>query len=247
MILITGLGGTVGPALRAALEARGRSCTGWDRAAASPEDPHAVRAHLARQDPLAVCHLALGAESWAAELAAWCRERGRPFLFTSTAMVFDREPDGPHRPDDPRTAKDGYGQYKVRCEDQVRAANPGAVIARIGWQIGTRRGGNQMLEAFHGMIAREGKIAASRRWVPATSFLDDTAAALVGLLERDAPGTYHLDGNATSAWTFDRIARALANRHGDPGWRVEPNDDYVHDQRLVDERVAVRPIADRLS
>jgi dTDP-4-dehydrorhamnose reductase len=235
--LITGLHGTVAPALRDAL---GGPCVGWDRAAVSPGDAVATRAHLDALDPAAVCHLAMGAEAWAAELAAWCARRGRPFLFTSTAMVF--EADGPHRPDDARTTKDGYGRYKVRCEDAVRAANPDAIVARLGWQIGTTRGGNQLLEWLHARAA-EGPIRASARWIPATSFLVDTAAALRDLLARGEGGTFHVDGNAETAWTFDRLVRALA----EPSWRVEVTDEYVHDQRLLDARVRVAPISARLT
>lgn len=244
--LITGLGGTVGPALRDALEAAGRPCAGWDRAAVSPDDLDAVEAHLDATDPAAVCHLAFGAEAWAAALAAWCARRGRPFLFTSTAMVFDHAPDGPYRPDAERTARDEYGRYKVRCEDAVRAANPAAVVARIGWQIATTRGGNSMLEALHARARDEGVIRASTRWVPATSFLVDTAAALRDLVVAGQGGTYHVDGNAESAWDWHRIVLALRARHGDPTWRVEPSEDHVHDQRLLDDRVRVRSIAERL-
>lgn len=243
--LLTGLGGTLGPVLADVLRAGGDTCQGWNRVAVPPDDLGAARALLDREDPARVCHLAFGAEAWAAALAGWCRERGRPFLFVSTAMVFDHEPDGPHRPDDARTGKDEYGRYKARCEDAVREANPDTLIARIGWQIGERRGGNHMLEALHGMIERDGCIRASRRWVPAASFLVDTCAALRGLLDARAQGTFHLDGNAESAWTFDRIARALAAQHG-PEWRVEETEEYVHDQRLVDPRVRVGSIAARL-
>src|SRR5690606_13075011 len=139
------------------------------------------------------------------ELAAWCARRGRPFLFTSTAMVFHHEPDGPYRPDDPRTARDEYGRYKARCEDAARAANPGAIVARIGWQISTRRGGNSMLEALHARARDEGVIRASTRWLPATSFLVDTAEALRDLLLRGVGGTYHLDGNAEARWDYHRL------------------------------------------
>ncbi|MCO5169503.1 MAG: NAD(P)-dependent oxidoreductase [Planctomycetes bacterium] len=245
-ILITGLNGTVAPALRAALEAAGRPCAGWDRRAASPDDLAAVRAHLDALDPAAVCHLALGPEGWAAELAAWCAERGRPFLFTSTAMVFHHAPGGPHRPGDARDARDDYGRYKARCEDAVRAAHPGAIVARLGWQLATRRGGNTMLEALHARAAADGVIRASTRWVPATSFLDDTAAALFALLDAGAGGTFHVDGNADAAWDFHRIVRALQARHGDPSWRVEPCDEPAFDQRLLDDRSRVAPITTRL-
>jgi dTDP-4-dehydrorhamnose reductase len=243
--LVTGLNGTVAPVLREVLEGSGSPCVGWDRAAVSPDDPQAVRAHLDALDPATVCHLALGAESWAVELAAWCARRGRPFLFTSTAMVFDHEPDGPHRPGDERTARDEYGRYKIRCEDGIRAVHGEAIVARIGWQIDTRRGGNTMFEALSAQ-AGEGVIRASQRWIPATSFLEDTAQALHALLALGVGGTFHVDGNAESAWDYCRIARALCARYGDPSWRIEPCDDYAHDQRLLDERLEVRPISARL-
>lgn len=242
--LITGLTGTVAPALRATLEAAGRACSGWDRTAVPPEDAGAVRAHLDALDPAAVCHLALGAESWAGELAAWCAARGRPFLFTSTAMVFDHQPDGPHRPGDERTTRDEYGRYKVRCEDLVRARHPGAIVARIGWQIGGEQGGNHMLAALRARAA-EGPIRASTRWIPATSFLPDTAAALSALLRAGQGGTFHVDGNAQDGWDWHRIVLALRARSG-ADWTVEPCQDYVHDQRLLDERVSVAPLSARL-
>jgi dTDP-4-dehydrorhamnose reductase len=240
--LVTVLSGTVAPALRAALD---RPVVGWDRTSASPDDPAGVRARLDALDPAAVCHLALGSEAWAAELAAWCARRGRPFLFTSTAMVFDHRPDGPHQPGDERTARDDYGRYKIRCEDLVRAANPGAIVARLGWQIGGASPGNHMLAALRAQAA-QGPIRASARWVPATSFLEDTAAALRALLDAGAGGTFHVDGNAESAWDYHRLVLALRARH-DPAWRVERHDDHQHDQRLIDPRVRVRSIAERLT
>lgn len=245
--LVTGLGGTVAPALRAALPG---AVAGWDRAAVSPDDAARVRAHLDALDPAAVCHLAMGAEGWAAELAAWCARRDRPFLLTSSVMVFEGTP-GPHRPDDTPATKDEYGRYKLRCETAVRAANPGAIVARLGWQIGARaatgsaRGGNHMLEQLQQRADRGEVIRASTRWLPATSFLEDTAAALRDLLEAGRGGTFHVDGNKDAAWDFHRLVVALRARHG-ASWRVEPCEDHTDDQRLLDDRVRVGSIAARL-
>jgi dTDP-4-dehydrorhamnose reductase len=245
-VLVTGLNGTLGPVLAEALRERGARVVGWDRTRTPPDDAPAVRARLDAADPDAVCHLALGPERWAAALAGWCDLRGRRFLFTSTAMVFDREPDGPHRLGDHRSAKDDYGRYKIRCEDAIRGASGTGIVARIGWQIGTVRGGNQMLEALHRMMERDGVIRASRRWIPACGLIDDTAAALAGLLAQATPGVYHLDGNAESALNFPTIARALARRHR-TDWRIEDTEDYVHDQRLPDPRLALPDLATRLA
>ena len=244
-VLITGLGGTLAPVLGEAFAGRGETVVGWDRGRVDPNDRAAGEALLDELDPAAVCHLAMGAEAWAATLAAWCRSRSRPFLFTSTAMVFDRAPDGPHRVGDPRTAKDDYGRYKIRCEDAIRGASNGAIVARIGWQIGEARGGNNMLEALYRMAEVSGAVRASRAWIPACSFMRDTADGLLTLLDRSEPGVYHLDANADSALDFPTIARRLARRHG-ADWRIEVNDDYLHDQRLPDSRVALPPLTARL-
>jgi dTDP-4-dehydrorhamnose reductase len=244
-VLITGLGGTLAPALGAAFAARGETVAGWDRSRVDPEDRAAGEALLDELDPTAVCHLAMGPEAWAAALAGWCRTRRRPFLFTSTAMVFDQKPDGPHRVGDPRTAKDDYGRYKIRCEDAVRGASNAAIVARIGWQIGESRGGNNMLEALYRMAEVSGAVRASRAWIPACSFMHDTADALLTLLDRGEPGVFHLDANAHSALDFPTIARRLARRHH-ADWAIEVNDDYLHDQRLPDSRVQMPPLTERL-
>jgi hypothetical protein len=66
------------------------------------------------------------------------------------------------------------------------------------------------------------------------------------LLDRAEAGTFHLDGNAEAAWSYDRLVLALRARFGDASWVVEPTDEYVHDQRLLDDRVGVASIAARL-
>ena len=239
--IITGMNGTVASFLAEHFA----HVTAWDRSRVSPDDVNAVRNFLDAESPDVIAHLALGSVQWARLLASECRGRGIRFLFTSTAMVFDHQPDGPHRIDDERTAKDDYGRSKIVQEDAIRAELPEPIIARLGWQIGLTRGGNQMLEALHSMVEKDGVIRASRRWIPATSFLDDTAAALHELLERGEGGTFHVDGNAESALTYPELVRRLAARVG-ADWRVEETDDYVHDQRLLDERLVTVSIAERL-
>lgn len=244
-VLITGLGGTLAPVLGEAFAARGETVAGWDRGRVDPNDRAACEALLDELDPAVVCHFAMGAEAWAAALAAWCRAHSRPFLFTSTAMVFDRLPDGPHRVGDPRSAKDDYGRYKIRCEDAIRGASNAAIVARIGWQIGAARGGNNMLEALYRMAEVSGAVRASRAWIPACSFMRDTADALLTLLDRGEPGVFHLDANAHSALDFPTIARRLARLHH-ADWAIEITDDYLHDQRLPDSRVSLPPLTERL-
>lgn len=165
-LLITGLGGTL---------ARGDEVLRWRR----DEPGFDPKAEFERLRPDAVAHLGMGDATGCGRLAALAHRAGRLFLFTSTAMVFHHVPDGPHRPHDPRTAVDPYGLYKIEAEDAVQAAHPGAAIARLGWQIGPEPVGNNMLAALDGWQAWQGEVAASRAWIPACSFMEDTAEALL--------------------------------------------------------------------
>jgi dTDP-4-dehydrorhamnose reductase len=247
-LLITGLSGTLAPRLeRRALE-RGWRVSGWDRRSIAADDSPAAQAALEALAPDAVAHLANGSVPWAGLLARHAAVRGRPFVFTSTAMVFDARPDGPHGVQDARNAKDDYGRGKSACEDAVRAAHPGASIARLGWQIDPEAAGNNMLAELDRWQARDGRVLASHHWVPACSFMDDTCEALCSLLEAPVPGVHHLDSNANDAWKFDRLAVALKHRF-ERAWNVVPDESdgaYRHDQRLVGGSVRLAPLSSRL-
>lgn len=241
-ILITGLNGTLAPRLAQAARAAGHQVIGWDRAAVDPDDEALSAAWLSAQAVDAVAHLGMGS----ARFAGWLAERCHNLLFTSTAMVFDHRPDGPHDAADARTAQDDYGRYKIECENAILLASETPVIARIGWQIDPTQPGNNMLMALDDWQKREGRVAASRAWIPACSFMNDTAAALLALIERPLPGVHHLDSNAEEAWPFDDVARALARDFG-RAWRVEAHEDYRHDQRLVGGPTRLPPLSERLA
>ncbi|MCU0301949.1 MAG: NAD(P)-dependent oxidoreductase [Candidatus Nanopelagicales bacterium] len=243
-LLLTGTGGTVAPRLAARAVAAGHEVIAWDRAEVPPDDLAACSRFVEHVQPDGIAHLAFGAEAWAGMLARTAAERAAPLVFTSTAMVFAKRPDGPYRPSDPTTADTEYGQYKVRCEQAVRAANAQAMVVRLAYQVDLDGRGNNLvahLDAAHG---RGEAISASTRWIPALAFLDDTAAGLLSFLTDPEPGTHHLDGNAEAAWSYERVVRALAAALGRE-WRIEATQDPVHDQRLLESR-RVRPIDQRL-
>lgn len=241
-ILVTGLNGTLAPILAQAARAAGHEVIGWDRAAVDPEDEAASERWVQALAPDAVAHLGMGS----ARFSGWLASRCERFVFTSTAMVFDHRPDGPHSVGDARTAQDDYGRYKIACEDAILATSPTAAIARIGWQIDPVQPGNNMRMALDDWQRRDGHVAASAAWVPACSFMADTAAALLSLLERSQPGVHHLDSNADDAWTFDRLAAALARAFDRP-WQVRVHHDYQHDQRLVGGLSRLPPLSARLT
>ncbi len=239
-ILITGLSGTLAPVLARIARAEGHTVLGWDHRAFGFNDARVFDALR----PDAVAHLAMANASDSAHLALLAAERGLPFLVTSTAMVFHHEPDGPHKPTDPRSAQDAYGLGKIAMEDAVLAAHPAARVVRIGWQIDPHATGNNMLVALDRWQAEQGEVAASSAWVPACSFMSDTAKALLKLI--DHPGVHHVDSNAQDAWPFDRLVQALAQRFGRSHWRIRSHADYRHDQRLLGGDVHVPGLAQLL-
>lgn len=243
-VLVTGLNGTLAPVLAALLRHQGHEVLAWDRAAQPTDDEDAGRAWLDRVRPDAIAHLATGSVHWAGWMAWWAAQGDRPFIFASTAMVFDGG--GPHRPADERDARDDYGRGKARSEDAVRQAHPFASIARLGWQIDLARGGNTMLATLERWQQEQGVIEASRRWRPACSFIDDTVSVLAQLLLEPLPGVLHLDSNADEGWRFDQIARALAQAADRPHWVVRGVEGYRHDQRLLGGPLDLPPLSQRL-
>lgn len=232
-ILVTGMSGTVAPRFASAARADGHDVTPWPREQVSPNDPTACERFLHEQHPDAIVHMAFGAESWAGQLAAHAGRQGIPFVFTSTTMVFAARPDGPFSVESPRTATDEYGSYKIRCEDAIWAASPDAMVARLGYQIDPDGLGNNMVAHTDAKQAADGAVRASRRWIPACAFLDDTASALLSLLATPTPGLHHLDANAHTAWSHARILHSLATSLGRT-WQIVETDEPEQDQRLLD-------------
>lgn len=245
-LLITGLNGTLAPVVAEQARAQGMNVVGWDRRTTPPDDAAASRAWLEAVRPDGIAHLAVGSVEWARELARYAAGSSVPLLYTSTAMVFHHVPDGPHRPDDERTAQEPYGRYKRDCEDAILQACPEAGVVRIGWQIDPDRRGNNMLFALDQWQQNEGRVSASRAWRPACSFMQDTAAAMLRLLRAPVAGVTHIDSNADEGHDFASIARALRQVYGRDAWNVQPNEDYVHDQRLAGGGALVPPLSVRL-
>lgn len=242
--IITGLNGTVAPALAANLTAAGYTIIPWDRAVVPMDDPAAGRAFLQREAPDCFFHLATGSPDWAELAARLCAGQGVDFLFTSSVSVFAAAQRGPFTIEDEPQPDDDYGRYKLECERRVRATNPAAQIVRLGWQIGLAPGGNQMVDYLDRAFRAEGELKASRHWYPACSFLADTADSLRRMRETMPPGLYHLDGNP--GLNFYEIVEGLNRLLGEP-WRVAPAVEPRQNNRLLDSQATVASIAERLS
>ncbi len=252
--LVTGSTGTVGRVLCHRLATAGWGLVRWDRGEVPIDDYDRMEAFVAREQPDVLFHLAAASQpsrpevaaeeswrvnhEWTSELAWITRQLDVDFVFTSTVMVFTDERPGPYTIASRPNAEHGYGMEKRRAEERVFEQNPRARVARLGWQIGSDRSGNQMVA----WLAERGTVRASARWIPACSFLEDTADALVSIAA-DRPGLYHVDAN--EGWSFFDLACALRQHHG-ADWTIEPTWAWAYDQRLLDGRRSMPTLAERL-
>lgn len=257
--IITGIHGAVGSQLQALVRREGWSVVAWDRSQVPVNDRAAIRRFLDTVQPEVVFHLATAAQptgldneawivnvEWPATLADLSCKLGFKLVFTSSVMVFTDRARGPFdtdsKPDAGPNDSDPYGYQKLTAEQRVLSANPHAVVARLGWQIGEAPGGNQMIDFLETRQAEQGRIEASRRWYPACSFILDTIRALVDLAQH-GKGLFLLDSNR--GWNFYEIAQALNQQRGQP-WKVVPTDAFVYDQRMEDPMAGMPPLSQRL-
>ena len=249
--IITGANGTVGKALSAYIESIGGTAIAWDRHQVPIDDYAAMEAFVAEHQPDALFHLAVASQltgyenehwlvnwQWPSELAWITRQLDVAMVFTSSVMVYREDVPGPRTIKSNDYVEEGYGGDKRRAEERVLYQNPAAKIARLGWQIGDTRDGNQMVAHLYKQRFEHGQISASTKWLPACSLLPDTAAALVTLArDRRRKGVYLIDSNQTG-WSYHQIVTAL-NKKLNAGWNVRANQDFVYDQRMLDTRLGV--------
>lgn len=243
-IIITGMNGTVAPALAAQLARDGWEVVAWNRNEVAVDDAGAGERFLDKTAPEAVVHLAMGAPEWAEWLAAQSLARGIRFIYVSSVSVFSGQQPGPIPPERQPDASDDYGRYKADCERRVQSVHPAAVIARLGWQIGNDPQKNTMVRYLVEKMRSDGVVSASRAWLPSCSFLEDTANGLAALLaDSKAQGPYHLEAN--DGFSMFHLAGCLTERFG-LDLRVEDTDDFVFDNRMVDERLRMKRLSERL-
>ena len=214
--LITGAAGMLGTDLVAALDRRGDSVTGLDRAALDVTDAAAVAAAVARGRPDVIVNCAAwtavddaeAAEEQAlavnaggpAHLAAACAHAGARLVQVSTDYVFAGTSARPHAEHDTPGPRTAYGRTKLAGERAVLDRLPGAgYIVRTAWLYGAH--GRSFPRT---MIALEGER-------PAVEVVDDqygqptwtadVAGQIIALAESAAePGIYHATSSGQTTW-----------------------------------------------
>lgn len=151
-------------------------------------------------------------------LAQICADRGLPFLFTSTDLVFDGEA-APYREEDRPAPVSLYGEHKALAEEEVLKRHPGATVCRMPLMYGASGPCNPSFLHFMQRAVAEGRELAlfTDEWrTPATG--EDGARGLVLALTRGVTGLLHLGGpERATRYEFGEIFRQVL---GNPDIRL---------------------------
>lgn len=133
-----------------------------------------------------------------AEMAAWCRDRGRKLLHFSTDYVFDGLEPGLRTEDDEARPLSVYGRTKLAGEQAVLAA--GGTVMRVSWVFGPEKAAfpDQILDrALAGL-----ELAAVADKYSRPTFTADLCGWVEGWLDAGAPaGCFHAsNGGPVTSW-----------------------------------------------
>lgn len=231
-LIVFGANGQLGHALKRVAEARGVTCTSFDRQSVDIIEPVKVSDSLSRTKPGLVVNAAAysavdRAESeegrafavncdGARNIAEVCMRLGLPLVHLSTDYVFDGQKSGSYVETDPVAPLSAYGRSKQAGERAVLQACAHAMILRTSWMFGIE--GTNFVKTML-RLGRERhtlRVVSDQQGCP--TFADDLAAAIIAAAPRFEPGTYHLAGSG-SATRFE-FAKEIFNGKSSP--QVQP-------------------------
>jgi dTDP-4-dehydrorhamnose reductase len=219
--LILGAGGQVGRALMASAPA-GAEVVALDRDGCDIGDPEAVRRAVAGAAPDLIFNAAAytavdkaESEPEAAErinatgagyVALAARDAGAHLVHLSTDFVFAGDAATPRGPDDETGPQGVYAATKLRGEQAVAHADPGALIVRTAW-VYAPKGANFVNTMLRLMGERdEVRVVADQigtpTWAPS---LAETLWRLAGL---GATGLHHFTDAGVASWYDFAVAIA---------------------------------------
>jgi dTDP-4-dehydrorhamnose reductase len=225
-IEVVGSRGQLGRELLRTLAETSHQASGHDVESVDIRDPGSVAALLDKVRPDAVINCAAWTRVDAAEteeaaatgvnadgprvLAEACRPRGILLCHLSTDYVFDgtaTEPIDEMAAPNPQSA---YGRSKLTGEEAVRAILPHHLIVRTAWLYG-QEGPNFVLTMLRLARERGALRVVADQWGSPT-WTGHLAPALVRLVERGTPGTYHLTNSGSTTWFG--LAQAIVEEAG---------------------------------
>lgn len=233
-VLLTGGRGLLGTPLASDLAAAGHDVLATDLPETDVTVTASVEAALGSFGPDHVVHLAAwtdvdGCERdpqraatvngrGTANVAGAAARAGARLLYVSTDYVFDGGGDAPHDEDEPPAPLSVYGRSKLDGEDRVRASGAAHWIVRCQSIYG--RGRKSFADAILARARSGEPLRVVTDQVVCPSYAPDLAAALVAILDRAPPGTYHA---ANTGWcTWYEFARAVLDESGLADVPIEP-------------------------
>ena len=150
-------------------------------------------------------------------LAEICREKGARFVHVSTDYVFDGEKREPYTETDAARPISVYGASKRAGEEQVLAANPAALVARVSWVFGPDR--PSFVDAILQKARTETAVTAVADKFSTPTYTEDIAAMLrrVWLHAPGTRGLLHLANRGACSWQeYAQWALDCCHRFGLP-------------------------------
>jgi dTDP-4-dehydrorhamnose reductase len=147
-------------------------------------------------------------------LAEACEVAGSRLAHVSTDYVFRGDASEPYTEEDTPDPVSAYGATKLDGEAFVLAAAPDSLVVRTSWVFGE---GRNFIGAIvgQGLARRDGSksgplsVVDDQRGRP--TYAEDLAGAIVGLLEQDCRGLYHVaNAGVASWWDLARVTLDLA-------------------------------------
>ncbi len=139
-------------------------------------------------------------------VALACREAGARLLYVSTDYVFDGQKDSPYVETDDPNPINTYGKSKLQGENYVRVLQDSWIV-RVSWLFGPL--GKNFVRTILGR-AREGQnLRVVDDQVGAPTYTLDAAEKIGQIIERGAPGIYHVTNQGYCSW-FEFAAEILA-------------------------------------
>ena len=124
-------------------------------------------------------------------VAAAARRAGARVVTISTDYVFDGANPAGYVESDATGPISAYGRTKLAGEEAARAAHPdGAYVVRSAWIYD--EAGTNFLRTMLRLAAERGAVSVVTDQIGSPTYAGHLAVALADLVERCAPGTYHL-------------------------------------------------------
>lgn len=217
--VVLGSAGQLGMELVRALEERGYTVAGWDRAEVDITDAGAVESALASADPAVVYNSAAYTQVDVAEreprtaflvnalgvrnLALACRQVDAQLVQLSTDYVFDGFAHHPYAEDDPTHPLSTYAVSKLAGEMYAQAYLDRVLIVRTSGVFGPS-GANTARGNFVELMLRLAQAGQPIRVVEdhiaSPTFAPLLACRIVDLVERGHQGVFHIGGGMPISW-----------------------------------------------